>query len=43
MQLSWFEYSSQEAHDGELWQAKTQDGRRCEDVMPEDGFGPFRV
>lgn len=43
MQLSGFEHPSQEAHNGQLWQTKTQDGRRCEDVVPKEGFGPLRV
>lgn len=43
MQLSRFEHSSQEAHNGQLWQTKAQDGRCREDVMPEQSLGSLRV
>lgn len=42
MQLSRLKYSSQEAHNGQLWQAKTQDRGCREDVVPENSFGPLR-
>lgn len=43
MQLSRVEYSSQEAHNGQLGQPKTQDGWCSQDVMPEDSLGPLGV
>lgn len=43
MQLSRVEYSSQEAHNGQLGQPQAQDGWCSQDVVPEDSLGLLGV